>query len=289
MAKHPRYPVGDGKYCYSGPDCKLHGWRTPQLVKETTEASKKAVAAYLDYIHENSKNVSSAEELGETALFKGLGAYYCEEHHTYHVYSLEAANSTNVRLHISDAIQPQITAILNSSIERKSPVLKDWSEDVRKTARAELSGLMKQNRSNMVALQAEFRSNPSDPEVLLDAIAARAEQYEQDRERSGVYRVPKPKGPVVPLRPEPNVNDSQLLKYWQCGRKRAFNSSESVNAFLGSQSDHELNAYHCRHCSQWHMGHGTGNSPVDEQLERARVHWVRYPDKVNQFVIAEGL
>lgn len=284
---HSRYPVGNGKFCYSGSECKIHGWKQSEVYRNSVSALQETIQNLEDQIHTDSLNIQHPAELGVNALLTGYGASWCQEHNCYHVYSsselyMEVTKTNN------SLVQKVVNVILESQIPRKSETFRQWVEEVRTMFSSSLTEIAKRDKVTMQELQEKFRTDPDiDPEVLMDAFEARKEQRYQARLKSDPSLRVKEKVSSIPLRPTTfGVSDKMLLRYWQCGRKRGFNAESDATHFVGVQKEVALNAYHCKHCSQWHVGHGDGSSSAEAQVVRARNHWESNPVKVNRFVLA---
>lgn len=286
---YSRYPVGDGKFCYSGPECKLHGWKQSEVYQNSVSSLQQTMQTLENQVHVDSLNIQNPVELGAEALLTGYGASWCEEHNCYHVYSSAdlymEANKTINRL-----VQSVMGVILESKVPRKSEFFKEWFKEIRTMFNTPLTMLAKRDKTTMQELQEKFRTDPNiDPEILMDAFEARKEQRHQARLKSDPSLRVREKVSSIPLKPTTfGVSNKMLLRYWQCGRKRGFNAKNDATNFIGVQKEVALNAYHCKHCSQWHVGHGDGSSSAEVQVARARNHWEANPIKVNRFVLANA-
>jgi hypothetical protein len=284
---YPRSPVGDGKFCYSGPNCRRHGGlqNAGSLVEGKEDfissfASRLAgcKTSYFEAV-ENSRFVKSLSELKGKALLKGFLAHQCAEHDGYHVYkSDDALLRTGTR---------QLFLDVSTEVQKGSLSLVDANK-----LRAELVAYSRENlephrvadKAMMDRLQLRYSHESPDR----NAVNAREQQLVTARLQQGITEV---KVPVVHdlLYPVENVGDEMLLEYYQCGRKQGFGNISIAEEKIVEQNDPGLSAYTCRHCPKTHIGHGGGLISEQEQLVSAKRHWITFPEKSNMFAFAKSL
>jgi hypothetical protein len=294
MSKYyPRIPVGDGKFCYSGPNCRDHGGKTAknestsqtyqqrfsEVIKNHLIKSKPKLTKA---ICESSNSVKNLSDLGDQALLTGLAANECKEHDEYHVYSIQKMHTlvNTFRHPLMEAINEEVKTGKITQVEAN--VLRS---DIKEQLIELNATTISYDRHIMRRFQKDFASSGLAEE------AKKARELEADEARARSIRVPKP---VVPYSPPilqaSEVDDKAMLTYWQCGRKTRYDSPEKGLAVIAKNGEETtMSAYKCSHCPEYHIGHGSGKEPVEGQLVRARIHWDTYTEKANKFTLENNL
>lgn len=294
MSKYyPRIPVGDGKFCYSGPNCRDHGGKSATNILEpktyqqrflevTKEHLAKSKPKLTKAICESSNSVKSLLDLGDQALLTGLAANKCQEHDEYHIYSIQKINAlaNTFRVPLMEAI---------ASDAKSGKITQDEATLLRNDVKDQLNELhattIAYDRDTIRRFQRYFASS----DLAEEAKKAREAEAEESRRRS--IRVPKEVVPYAPpILQASEVDDKAMITYWQCGRKTRYESPEEGLAVIAKNGEETtMSAYKCSHCPEYHIGHGSGKEPVEAQLVRARTHWNEYPEKSNKFTLENNL
>jgi hypothetical protein len=280
--RHPRVAVGNGSYCYAGPECKLHGTAaSANPVEKMKQANETSLAKYIQSAKENGMFVKSLKDAGDEAFQADRAAYYSEEDKGFYVYV------TTPALQAGEKVIQQIYGDFNESVKNgRYP-----AEKVTET-RKELSALKKEalyrdvykkNRQAITAFQ----------ETLTGEDRLRSEEIRREvraRARDLSTRKPKEKYNRPVMVPENKIDDATMLEYWRCGRKTKFESAKYGNDMIQSMKETDtMSTYQCGYCPKYHIGHGFGVGPEAEALVKAREHWTINAEKANLFAFAKGL
>lgn len=299
--RYPRVSVGDGRFCYAGPSCKLHGitgkLRTATRAPEATAAGSEAAHdvwsdegfaesvveagdAYASAVR-GSQHVRSLDDMGGKALLKGYLARMADDGDGFYVYKADAS---------------LVSVGTGALFKRIAAAVEDGSlsADRAQVLRGRLSAYMGEvlrpqaaaDKKLMDRLQDKFRNGNVDSRAYRNwekqRAAARVKQ-------GGPARIASDEPAAPPLVSVDSLSEEQLLEYYQCGRKRTLNSAGEAAAFIREQGDPGLHSYSCRHCGKLHAGHGSGDTPVETQLVSARRQWEFSPGKANLFAFSKGL
>lgn len=296
--RYPRVAVGNGSYCYAGPDCKLHGkaaniktessdLSTESSPVQSDEWSRQEFASKLEACNKAydeavkaSKFVENLSDLKGNALMKGYLARESDDGTGYHVYKADAsllATGTKVLYQeIASAAADGVLAPKKANDLRKE--LSEYSNQVLRPQAAEDKKLMEKLQNRYIKEGANQ-----------GAIHNRQQQLASARIRQGLPAV-LDKDTVTPaLYPVTELSNKQLLEYYQCGRKKSFNSEQEAQYSISVVGDPSLQSYKCSHCDKTHTGHGGGQNSEEEQLLSAARHWDKFPEKSNMFAFAKGL
>jgi hypothetical protein len=244
--------------------------------------NQRGTARYNKLVH-SSRVVKHISELGDSALMPGQGARTCTEHGGHHVFPTDIFNKTNTLTRdvfhkIDEALEagslsPEEAKLLRSRLGPESQTY-DYKQEY------------KQDKKNLRALQTEFAESEEAEAALLERQRHRIEE----RLKQEQVRTASPKEQPPLLIEESKVKDATILEYWQCGRKRQFDTVNDGNQMIDELGKREeMSVYQCGHCPKYHIGHGFGKDSVESQLERAREHWNKYAEKSNPFAFAKGL
>jgi hypothetical protein len=294
MSSRTKIPVGNGKFCHSGPECRIHGarWRVNNLlvVENTTELAAnfdERVAAldegFAQEICNHGKSFKHLSELGKKALYPGQSARYCEEHEAYHAY----ANQNSPHKVAVNKLQDSITRAVKDGVisqEESSELRSRIGKFIGTTIRPKFND----DKEHMQTLQRQYQRDPNSG----SAKDARDERRNQKAKAQGhTPYLLKPRD-IPELRvPVEKVPDSLMLEFWKCGRKKRYDSVDIAKAKAQEvvSDEEEMTPYSCSYCDKHHIGHGDGSDPDEVQLERARSLWVKVPSKSNMFAFAKGL
>lgn len=294
MSSHTKIPVGNGKFCHSGPECRIHGsrWRVNNLLvvedtKELAENFDERVAAidegFAQEICNHGSTFKHISELGKKALYPGQSARYCDEHEAYHAY----VNKNSPHKVAVNKLQDSITrAVKDGSIsqEESSELRGRIGKFIGSTIRPEVEA----DKEHMQKLQRQYQRDPRSG-AAKDARDER--RIKKAKEQGHVPRLLKPRE-IPELRvPVATVPDALMLEFWKCGRKKRYDSVNIAQAKAQEvvSGEEDMTPYSCSYCNKHHIGHGDGSDPDDVQLERARALWVKVPEKSNMFAFAKGL
>jgi hypothetical protein len=279
--RYPRVAVGNGSYCYAGPDCKLHGKaantktessdlstgnsqaQTDGWSRQDFSSKLEACNKAYDEAVKASKFVENLSDLKGNALMKGYLARESNDGTGYHVYKADASLlATGTRVLYQEIASAAADGVL--APKKANDLRKELSE-----------------YSNQV-LRPQEGANQG-------AIHNRQQQLASARIRQGLPAV-LDKDTVTPaLYPVTELSNKQLLEYYQCGRKKSFNSEQEAQYSISVVGDPSLQSYKCSHCDKTHTGHGGGQNSEEEQLLSAARHWVKFPEKSNMFAFSKGL
>jgi len=295
MSKGTKIPVGNGKFCHSGPECRIHGarWRVNSMLvventKELVPNFDERVAALDEGFTQEICNHSSSSfkhisELGKKALIPGQSARYCEEHEAYHAY----ANQNSPHKVAVNKLQNSVSRAVEDgtiSQEESSELRSRIGKFIGTTLRPKFNA----DKEHMQALQRQYQRDPQSR----DAKDARDERrIKKAKEQGHVPYLLKPRE-IPELRvPVGDVPDSLMLEFWKCGRKKRYDSVDIAQSKAKEtvSGEEEMTPYSCSYCDKHHIGHGDGSDPDSVQLERARALWVKVPSKSNMFAFAKGL
>jgi hypothetical protein len=290
----PRIALGNGKFCYSGPSCRQHGTKhevnalskpkftmpTPfELTQQSVEIQLAAnIGKVHDYICKNSVHMKSLSELGDDALVPGLGARKCEVHGSFHVYN------TNKAL----VVIPRSLGALHKFLrdEEKSGRL---SQEETKELHARVkthSELLEEELTNSTRVLLEGNAEKIKGTALWDQAQMIAASPHASSRLGNYSSAPVQAGDVIPPRISgDSLSDSQVLRYWQCGRKIRHDSE--VRAEFNVKDN--MKVYKCTHCDGYHVGHGDGSEPIESQVVSGRAHWSKNAEKADKFAIRQGL
>jgi hypothetical protein len=299
MSSRTKIPVGNGKYCYSGPECRIHGelWKQTE---NTTKVSQGNTATFsellvsLDKMNQVTTEhfnqavhsypaVKNIAELGESALMPGQAARTCSEHKGYHVYPTTVFDDTNKFIgqsfaQIASSVEAGVLSTDDAKILRKRLGPESHNYDYKTD--------YKQDRKNLRTLQSEF-ANLEEAEAAL--LERKRHRIEERLKQQPIKTATEREQPAL-LVDQSAVSDSHMLEYWRCGRKRKFETVDAGDAMIDQLGEREtMSVYACEYCSQQHIGHGFGRDPLGSQFERAREHWNKYPEKSNPFAFTKGL
>lgn len=299
MSSHTKIPVGNGKFCYSGPTCRMHGglWKEAEKATKvsagdvatfselsvTLDEMNQITAEHFNKAVHSSPTVKSLAVLGESALMPGQAARNCLEHDGQHVYPTTVFDATNkltglLFTKIADSVEAGVLSVENAKTLRSRLGSESHNYDYKNE--------YKQDRKNLRTLQTEFSASEEAEAALLERKRHRIEaRLKQQPIRTAAER----EQPTL-LVDQSTVSDAHMLEYWRCGRKRKFETVSAGDAMIDQLGEREtMSVYACEYCSQQHIGHGFGRDPLGSQFERAREHWNKYPEKSNSFAFAKGL
>ena len=289
MSSFSKISLGNGKFCYSGPHCRQHGVIDPstittlsQFKKLIEERTQDSYVAFRKYVCENSKDVTDLAELGKDAFDSKYAAHKCEEHGVYHYYEVQPA-SVFLRAFGLGAVQdvvPQMKErVFNKeeSLQVRAIASEAYKISSQLTFRAD--------KGVLYGFQRKMHNTEMGQQAYQERLVRSAEARE-----SSIW-TPKEAVPYEPVKiAAADVDDKVMLEYWQCGRKKVYDTFEKADAFIKKTNEaNPMTAYVCSHCGQYHTGHGGGGYPVEEQLVRAREHWDSVSEKSNIFAFAKGL
>lgn len=287
MSAKSRIPLGNGKFCYSGPNCRVHNIYQNVLERYPKE-EENAYQETLDSIHEDSRDIETLADLGKDALLKGIRVHWCEEHNIYHAYTSFKINLIGQEFTRSKA--REVGNLYGEKGNQNKAGVQAAIETLKKLQKGGLlAALQKEDLNSYKTLYSNYLEDDSiDSEDRMDAIAEAERQYIEARNASlGSSFNPKVIEGLKVL--SSSVKDDTVLKYWQCGRKRSFSAVNEANDFVSKNKDFELNPYSCSHCDGYHVGHGDGTTPVVEQVAKGREHWNAHPEKSNKFAASLNL
>jgi hypothetical protein len=294
MSSHAKIPVGNGKFCHSGPECRIHGarWRVNNLLvventKELAANFDERVAAldegFAQEICNHGKSFKNLSELGKKALYPGQSARYCEEHEAYHAY----ANQNSPHKVAVNKLQDSITRAVKDGVisqEESSELRSRIGKFIGTTIRPKFND----DKERMQALQRRYQRDPNSGSAK-DARDERRIQKAKDQGHTPYLLKPR-EIPELHV-PVGSVPDSLMLEFWKCGRKKRYDSVDIAKAKAQEvvSDEEEMTPYSCSYCDKHHIGHGDGSDPDEVQLERARSLWVKVPSKSNMFAFSKGL
>jgi hypothetical protein len=285
MTKFSRIPVGNGSYCYSGPNCSLHGAKPTVNLDETKDQT--ALRHIQDSIRDNiedaqkteqkflCKSDQNAEDMQE--IYQGLvhsrrSARWCPEHKTNHIYTIrtfahqmKSTNSKNLNILVLNTLKS-----LNVDLKGMSVML-EYARNYEQTLRTQS---MKHDQENLRSIDPEF----------YDKVTGYHNLMKQTMKNGEVFRSDKDKYDKPLMLSQEKISDEQMLHYWQCGRKVKHPTFEKAETHQIMVNDTGMGAYKCPHCGNYHNGHGDGQTKREVQIEKAREHWTENPEKANSYI-----
>lgn len=287
MREDRKRPVGGGRYCYSGPNCRIHGISTSPIVNTTNLAHdllngspEKFVTAATSYQQEilcQFPVVKDFNELLGDAFEKELQARYCEAHDGYHVYHKSQSPTKTIaeQLH-SQVSQSNVEnpEAFHTSIKRLG-FIKAFHEDKETAAQLRSSyGKTTEGQAYLEARNLGF-NKPKD--------AALTRMIEERRKHLS--------GGSEPRLPAEKLTDEQALEFWECGRKTPYSTPEEALERFQAHQTAEGTAYKCEQCQQYHAAHLRTSPPssTNRKIKAAKMYWNRKPEKANLYAFRKGL
>lgn len=275
-------PLGDGKFCYSGPTCKIHSSsnnvpvenKASQNIAETLLQGKLTVFKQEEQEWLCSQPVSLPSLEGKQSLLldHGSAARWCKLHNTYHVYNVMSLTNTVIRK-TRVALSQEL---LNTLREQQLP-LTDLD-----MLNHYISAKIYHEPPGVVDDLNQLRNlNPEHYDKVKERLAEEKKRY-QSAPQGGSYE-PQPKIKEQLLLPENAIPDKIIYEFWTCSRKRKYGSQEEANT-AKTVIDGTTHVYLCKNCSHYHLGHGDGKGSVQATIKKARHMWHRFPEKANEIV-----
>jgi hypothetical protein len=318
--------LGNGRFCYSGPNCRKHSVRTsvsyssPQeefnskldalnftatesrLAEDLEESFDDNLDSFRNFVCTESTSLSSLEELGENSFSKGMGATWCEEHNAYHVFDLNVMNRKIVQLRgddhrlVTDALLDQETSDIyrNKIQDFYTKNLASVLQDGKKTL-SDFRGSISGTDLARVAEKARHEERMAAKGIPFDQTSTPKQTKPDDQKRQMFldkrkHQIEAKKKRV--LVPPEKVDKKLLLEYYVCSRKQKHASTEAAHNAMIRNHNKELalfSAYPCEYCGQVHIGHTPKAQNTHATLMHAKKHWAENPDKSNIFAFAKGL
>lgn len=276
--RYPRVAIGNGSYCYAGPNCKLHGNKSvvssaKNEITTVEEWSEEGFQQKLDKVataYQNavsmSKFVKSLADLKDVEKFNNYCARKIEDGTGYFVYK---TSDELPRLGIG-VVLDEINKAVDSGVIAKDQVY-GLRNSLFTFVASELQTQRDKDKQTMGDLKNAYnRHGPSDKPFTT--------------KNNTRKKTPKTRYPSE------NLSKQQLLEYHQCYRKRAFSSEAEAKQFVQNEGESPgLNVYNCDYCTKVHIGHGGQKKPEYQQLKSAKWHWDNNPDKADVYAFAKKL
>lgn len=290
MTKNKRIAVGHGKYCYSGPDCRIHGnqaqtssQQPTSLPTNLTEFSPEDFTRQVAQTHKEMickfPVVPTFESLKSDAFEKKQNVHYCEEHNGYHVYPHDESPHKNL-LKLLHKTVGQAAADGTTPPERIA--------ELRETV----------NRINSKTLHPEYAKDFNITNKLRSAYEQTAEGKEQFIQRlSGasnklIQKKPeKPLSKAMPKFPSSKLSEEQLLEFWVCGRKTQYDTPQAASKKFQEYQVADGMTYQCERCHKYHAAHRQQGTETRDsrRIKIAEMFWNKYPEKADRYAFKKGL
>lgn len=280
--KEPKpIPLGNGKFCYSGPTCKLHSSLQPGLIENKTsiivveDMLKDAISAFKkqeqEWVCSQKVSIPSLENYQKRLLDWGSAARWCDEHNVYHVYNiLEFKNG------IYANGRKEITGELVNLLKANNLPLKDLGLFSHYVS----AKLYNQSPSIVDDLKQLREINPEN----YDAFKERIDKERKIYQSNPVGQYPKLKKNKVSLILDENkIPDAVMLEFWKCYRKKKFSSQQEAETNK-QMIDNTAHPYLCNYCDSYHLGHGDGKGSEEATIKKARRMWNQFPTEANSIV-----
>lgn len=286
-----RVAVGGGKFCYSGPDCRMHGEDANPTLNKVASKNNVVTASSVAVISETIQNIAASvqdsicvssfdlkdiSELQENSLMLHVAVNKCEIHNVCHVYKVKTAEATIKTLH-----KPVYKLI---SLLQKDNLLS--TEDAA-LLRSSILVNMENLKLKIVDADTYFLTEYQKSIVgspLHDLAIKELASGTNNAIAKSIYNPDLRNHYLVVQIPAEQVSEELLLEYWKCGRKKRHNSVENARKSMPSQfASGEVQAYECPYCEKFHVGHGGGDFSLKAQLSKSREHWSANPEKANLF------
>jgi hypothetical protein len=268
-----RYPVGDGSFCYVGPTCRRHGASISDLSEDVSVTPIEKLTATLEQNLEEYHAIEQGYMCTQKPVVKeypqysglliamaGAAGRFCEEHDGYHIYSVRLAQNIMFKK-VKNAMIKDVRT--HAEDNRDIPNLIKYAE-----------AYYLSNTDHNIKRDLDFVREHA-PEEFAEFVAI--------KEAKDSTPAPKVRN-LEPLKKEAHERpEDVMLRWYQCFRKQNYPTAELAKN-IGCFIDTNASVYSCVHCGNWHIGHGEGDTPVPDQLVRAREIWYQFPDKANRFV-----
>jgi hypothetical protein len=89
-----------------------------------------------------------------------------------------------------------------------------------------------------------------------------------------------------------SIQKDILVEFYRCGRKRFFileKDAQEEAMIVSQEINSEMNAYACKYCSAFHIGHTSNAIHKDPRRERLIEVWNSYSSKNYSFLLEKGL
>lgn len=275
-------PLGDGKFCYAGPTCRIHN--KPVGFKADSNNLTLANTVFNNHIEvfreeeqrwlcSQTLSVPSLEGFQKRLLEAGSLARWCEQHKVCHVYNIaDFKNGLMFKAQKASTIKLKEELLSQGKPLTELQILSHYMS----AKLHSLKGGWRDDWDNLRNL------NPEKFDQFHKMNEELHRQHVTNRGANG-FHAKKAKQEEVLLVEADKVPDKVLLEFMGCSRKEKYDTDVAAQTSR-NLTDPTVNVYKCRFCPSYHLGHGNGDLTVEESLNKARQAWKRYPDKANEIV-----
>ncbi len=279
--------LGNGKFCYAGPNCRVHATFDAEPVQDKTNAPKivemveDQIQAFQKveqaWICNQPKSLNSLDNKQKVLLDSNSGARWCLEHNTYHIYLI-----SELKAKLYNPYKSEMISKLLSFLKTNQNGLQD-TNFYNHYISAKMNNLTPGIRGDLKTIES------LDPENFQTFV----NKVEEDRKRhiatgQGGHHQKVTRTPIPLLLKENQVSDEIMLEFWRCDRKQKYVNFDEAE-FGRKATDPTGHVYKCLHCDGYHIGHGDGKGTEEATIRKARSMWHRFPKQANNIVRKHNL